>query len=349
MVQIDVERLQQLVEEKYLTCRPHPTADVVIWNYSPRCQFEHYWIPETMMCRGLITKTDGTIVARGFQKFFNIEEHQETGLPLELFKVTEKMDGSLGILYHLDGKPYIATRGSFESEQAIKATQILQERYGGFDFLPYYSYLFEIVYPQNRIVVDYGDMEDLILLAVLRTDTGEEKDIHAPIWVNMWPFPVVKHYDGITDIATLRDLEEANKEGFVIRFESGLRVKAKYKDYVRLHRLITQVNAKTIWELLRANQSFDEMLDRVPDEYYKWVKSTRDSLIEKYQHIEYQSHVVWHEVRNLPTRKEQAAIVTKTDCAAVVFRMLDGKDYAEIIWKQLRPEAERPFREDIDA
>jgi len=44
----------------------------------------------------------------------------------------------------------------------------------------------------------------------------------------------------------------------------------------------------------------------------------------------------------LPTRKEQAAIVMKhREAAAAVFRMLDGKDSQEIIWKQLRP-----FKED---
>ncbi len=352
MSTIDIASFREREAQGFITCRPHPYEDLLIWNYTARCQFDRIWDEVTMQARGLITKGDGTIVARPFRKFFNYEEYQGN-LPLESFKITEKMDGSLGILYFVNGMPYIATRGSFTSEQAERATKILYDRYH--DFIPalqgwpYYTLLFEIIYPGNRIVVDYGDMEDLVLLTVIFTETGEEYDIHKPLWVKMWPFPLVRQYDGITDIARLREREEANKEGFVIHFASGLRLKMKYADYVRLHRLITQVNAKTIWELLRNKQTFDDLLSHVPDEYYAWVTSTRDSLLAQFTSIERESRVIYEQVKDIPTRKEQAAIVTKTPYAAVVFRMLDSKDYAEIIWKQIRPQAERPFREDIDA
>src|SRR5690242_15452026 len=103
---VDITKLWALADAGYLTMRPHPTANLAIWNYTPRCQFERYWTPEMLMCRGLITTPDGEIVARPFPKFFNLDEHQGD-LPLEPFTVTAKMDGSLGILYWLDGKPQI--------------------------------------------------------------------------------------------------------------------------------------------------------------------------------------------------------------------------------------------------
>jgi len=37
-----------------------------------------------------------------------------------------------------------------------------------------------------------------------------------------WPFPLVKRFDGISDIAQLRKVEQENAEGFVVRFESSL-------------------------------------------------------------------------------------------------------------------------------
>jgi hypothetical protein len=52
------------------------------------------------------------------------------------------------------------------------------------------------------------------------------------------------------------------------------------------------------------------------------------------------------QVKDLPTRRDQAAIIMKSPYSGPIFRMLDGKDYAESIWKMLRPQAERPFRED---
>ena len=212
-------------------------------------------------------------------------------------------------------------------------------------FDPEYTYLFEIIFPEGRIVVDYGDREDLILIAIVHTETGQEIDITT----SSWPFPRVKQYDGITDIAPLQKIVKENAEGFVIRFESGLRVKLKFAEYLRLHRLLAQVNAQTIWELLANNRPFDDLLSQVPDEFYAWVSSTREGLLAQFSTIEKASRQVYEQTKHLPTRKEQAAIIRQTAYAAPAFRMLDGKDYAELIWKQLRPLATRPFREDIDA
>lgn len=347
-MRVNIEVLQQLVKDGYLTARPHPTADLLIWNYTPKTQYERYWTPETLMCRGLITYIDGTVVARAFEKFFNYEEHQES-LPLEPFTVTEKMDGSLGILFVYDGKLQIATRGSFTSEQAIRANHILQERYSKFHFQPDYTYLFEIVYPENRIVVDYGTQEDLILLAVIVTETGAEIDIHGDALKNTWPFPIVKRYDGISDITELRKTEQENAEGFVIHFESGLRLKMKFAEYVRLHHIITHVSARIIWDLLRTNQPLEPLLERVPDEFYVWVKRTREDLMAQFTAIETQCRAVVYRVEHLATRKEQAMVVTKEQYPGIVFAMLDKKNYQEMIWKLLYPEAARPFAVDEEA
>ena len=141
MARVDRATLDSLVEQHYLSVQKHPTSDLLIYNYTPRCQYERYWTPETLMCRGLIVRSDGTIVARPFNKFFNYEEHVQLNqpVPLEPFKVTEKLDGSLGILYFADDQlPYIATRGSFVSQQAQKANAILQAKYKEFPFTPFY-------------------------------------------------------------------------------------------------------------------------------------------------------------------------------------------------------------------
>lgn len=355
MAKINIDQFREHEEQGLITCRKHPSGNLLIWNYTPKCQYDQIWNEVTMQARGLITTPDGTIKARGFLKFFNLEEYQGT-IPvthLRPFKVTEKMDGSLGIMYFIDNKPYIATRGSFVSEQAIKANEILYHKYGGITglFKPHYTYLFEILYPQNRIVVDYGNTEDLVLLAIIDTETGEEQDIHDPNFLQLCKglFPIVKLYDGIKDINELKQLEELNKEGFVIRFESGLRLKCKFSEYVRLHRLLTQCTARTIWELLRNNQKFDDLLEKVPDEFFHWVKTTKNTLQTQYDTIETLAKEIHAQVKDLPTRKEQAAIVCKHSHSAVVFSMLDGKPYADIIWKQLKPQAEKPFKENIDA
>lgn len=115
----------------------------------------------------------GNVVARPFQKFFNYEELQPSDIPTDLpFEIFEKMDGSLGILYWIGDEPFIATRGSFSSDQAIHASSLVNKRFRELgiskrDLIPNATYLFEIIYPENRIVVDYGSDDTLFLLAIL--------------------------------------------------------------------------------------------------------------------------------------------------------------------------------------
>ena len=344
---MDINNLQKMIEGKYISVQKHPEADLWIYNYTEKAQYDRVWNNETLSCRGLIMNTKHEIIARPFQKFFNLDEaiNQGQQLPIEDFVITEKMDGSLGILYWLDGKPYLATRGSFVSDQALIGTKILHEKYNFERFNPEYTYLFEIIYPDNRIVVDYKGVKDIYLLAIIETLTGQEP--YSLLGLKDFEAPVVKHYDGIKDILKLKELQEDNREGFVIRYKSGKRYKVKFDEYVRLHRLVTGVNARSIWDLLRNEQPFDESLERVPDEFYEWVKKTKADLEYQFNIIEALSIREWEKIKELPTRKEQALAVKDFKYNSIVFKLLDKKPYAEGIWKLLKPSAERPFKEEI--
>ena len=91
------------------------------------------------------------------------------------FEAFEKLDGSMGVLYIMpDGEKAIASRGSFVSDQAKFATEYLNEKYSEVRFLPQYTYLFEIIYPENRIVLDYGNKKEIVLLAIRENHTGRD-------------------------------------------------------------------------------------------------------------------------------------------------------------------------------
>lgn len=352
-MKINIKKFQELCDEGLLSCQKHPTEDFLIWNYTQKCQFARNWTTDTMMARGLITNSAGEILYRPFKKFFNYDEHQGDDcvlppLPVEPFTVTGKIDGSLGIMYWVDGKPFIATRGSFTSDQAIHATKIIQNKYADYDFIQGFTYLFEIIYPENRIVVDYGKTDDLYLLAIIVTGSGEEISIGDP---DQYPFPCAPQYD-YTDISEIKEVQKDNEEGFVIRYRSGVRTKIKMAEYVRLHRLVTGVNAKTIWELLMNNQKFDELLDRVPDEFYTWVKETKKKIQDEFDIVEAVAFRDFASINKLPTRREQAEAIIKIDASrekklsGIIFSMLDGKPYQSIIWKMIRPRADKPWKED---
>jgi len=355
-MKINLKAFNELVNKNFIGVQKHPDSDLLIWNYTNKAQYDGEWLPETRMARGLITDLDGNILYRSFDKFFNYAEH--TGedsklepIPNEEFSVYEKYDGSLGILYWIDGETFISTRGSFVSDQAKVATKILRDKYPNVPFqnLHEWTILFEIIYPENRIVVDYGEMKDLVLLNAINTETGESinyKELTKFAKENNIPIAERYQFTSLPDMNT--DIP-INVEGYVIEFEGGMKVKMKYDEYVRLHRLVTGVNSKTIWDLLRHKQPFDELLDKVPDEFYDWVKKTKLNLENSYKEIEDSAKKKFKEISDLKTRKEQAFSLSGYTYPGIVFKMLDGKDYEEQIWKIIKPRAEKPFKEDVDA
>lgn len=347
--QIDPQRFSPFIDQKLIRVEKHPQEDLYIYNYTAKCQYDRVWTEETMMCRGLILDGKGIIVARPFKKFFNLDEVVSQGkeIPREPFEVFEKLDGSLGILYFQGKIPHLATRGSFTSSQAIKGTEILHSKYDNVSFESGYTYLFEIVYPENRIVVDYKGMSDIFLLTVIDTKTGIEKpygELHAEY---NGILPIVKRFDGIADLSHLQRSHGENSEGYVIHFpQSGLRLKVKHDEYIRIHRLVTGLNSKRIWEYLKDNQMSDELLQRVPDEFYVWVTDRVNELQTEFHAIETAARQTLGMAKPLSTRKEQALLIQQSNYPKVVFAMLDDKNYSEIIWRMIQPKAEKPFRED---
>lgn len=83
----------------------------------------------------------------------------------------------------------IATRGSFTSEQAGHATAVLHTCYPRFEPPEGLTVLFEIVYPGNRIIVDYCDTDDLVLLGAVDTATGDYVALHRLVTGLRWTWP----------------------------------------------------------------------------------------------------------------------------------------------------------------
>ena len=350
-----LETLNKYFEDGLLYKQTHPTLPLTIWNYTEKVQYEDLWDEITIQTRGLVTDDKGNIVARSFKKFFNLEEKKHTATPD--FDVFDKMDGSLGILFNYEGEWIMATRGSFTSEQAVKGFELLQK----YDYkrLPKgFTYLFEIIYPENRIVVNYK-FEDLILLSVIDNNDGYEikifdDSIHIEgirlrnLYTNLG-FKLVKKYDGIKDYNTLKSMIKDDEEGFVVRFSNGERVKIKGTEYLRLHKIMTNVSTTGIWEILSTGGKFEEILKDVPDEFFNKIQDYSKTLKYQFHSIsEYCGKLhdgfrygKYNDVDPEPTKKEFAEFVMKNvkpEFRPIMFRMWDKQSYEPIIWKLIRPE-----------
>jgi len=356
----DINILNSYIERGLLEKNSHPSLPLDIYNYSRECQFSKEWDEITLNMRGTVLDREGNVVARTFPKFFNLEELDSSDIPNENFDVFEKMDGSLGILFNYEGEWHFATKGSFTSEQAIRGRSIL-EKYHYKDLLKDCTYLFEIIYPENRIVVSY-DFEDIILLSVIDNLDGYEYDIHSDekSLMNLKNqgilgtigFKVVKKYDGLNNYKELKKIISSNSEGFVIRFSSGFRMKIKGEEYVRLHRLLTNFSNVDIWELLKNKQDLGNFLDRVPDEFDLWVKKIIKELKYNYSSIEERVNDIYKsffekrpDFEKDKGRKEFAewAKEQDRDITSILFMFYDGNDYSEKIWKMIRPKYQKPF------
>ena len=333
---MDLQLLHQMIAQDYIKVNKHPNAELYIYNYTQFAQYDRVWNEVTLACRGLILNDTNEIIARPFPKFFNLGEPEAQELPPTSFQVFDKLDGSLGILYWLDNKPYIASRGSFSSEQSDKANELLHQKYvdGIPNLNPSYTYLFEIIYPENRVVVDYGNEEKLVLIGIIETKTG----IELPL-VDIG-FPLVKEYTNFSKIEELTQQQWDNHEGFVIRFENGYRVKIKFEEYVRLHRILTQFSTVDIWEGLSGETSLQILLENVPDEFFEWVKKVESDLKRQFQAIEEDCKGYY---KVLETRKETAFYFLAHPHKDVLFNMLDGREYAKTIWRKIKPKFEKPF------
>lgn len=344
------EQIKPYIEQGYITERVHPVnPDVKIFNYTMECQFDKKWDHVTMNCRGLIMDTRlGETLSNPLPKFFNYDEHLSLGMtiPLEEPVVHDKLDGSLGILYYIDGEPWIATRGSFTSEQAVWATDYFRKHYSHITLRHGYTYLFEIIYPENRIVVNY-DFSGLILLAIRPIGGGRELSIrHQTDFKTADEYPA-DHPDNLKSYA------RNNAEGFVVHYpEADVRVKVKFDDYVRLHKIVTGLSERGIWEMMVEYGPMvqtRDLLNNVPDEFHQWMDGVLTRLREQYNEISFDAAGAVAKAKLCEgSRKDIAEIITKgTRYPSVAFAMFDGKDYNKVIYKMIRPVGHNVFKEDI--
>ena len=353
-MKFDINILNDYLEKGLVVKNNHPTLPISIWNYSRTCQYENKWDETTKQCRGLILDQEGYVIAKGFDKFFNIEEHKTEEIPNEPFEVFEKLDGSLGILFWYEGKWILSTKGSFVSEQAIKGKEILDSKYNVHPIPKGYTTLVEIIYPQNRIVCNYWDDVSLVVLSMISNASGKELDHDSLKLIGEeTKMPLIKKYDGITDYNTLKSIINKDREGYVIRFRNGFRMKIKGEEYVRLHRILTGFSNIDIWEYLKDGKDVNELLDRVPDEFDKWVKSTIRDIKYGYFQVnersgklfDYKMYGKYNDIEPETDKKKYAEWVMNQEeiLRPILFRMFDKKDYSDYIWKIIKPEFSKPF------
>jgi RNA ligase len=133
----------------------------------------------------------------------------------------------------------------------------------------------------------------------------------------------------------------------VLRFNTRpiTRIKIKGEEYVRLHRIITNVSNRDVWELLKNGKPLDELLEKVPDEFYNWVKNTVIDLQNKFDSTKSE---VEEQFKELINKKEFAEKIKDNPNKSFLFKRLDSysNQLNDMIWDSIYPTYSKPFKQD---
>ena len=365
----DLKIFEPYVEKGLLRKVEHPTLPLVLFNYTDHCTYEKAWDEVTIMCRGLVLERGtGLVIAKCLPKFWNLNEHETTkmaNLPQLGYAIHEKKDGSLGILFHYNNEWHVATRGSFTSDQAIRGKQILKRHEEAYRLDVVWdkemTLLVEIIYPENKIVSNYGDAEELVAIAGFWRDSGDEisnrtiNSLAGMVGIRT----ADNHLDmSIEEAIALQKTLPKDREGFVVRFENGLRVKIKGDEYMKIARILSNLSPLAFWGAMDGHRVPVEYLEQIPEEYRgEWepiVNKLESSWLDTNDEIWKEFHGLY-ELQNKRTKRDIGLFLKenpdKLEHGRIMFAAFDmwtSKDKAEksqvieeYIHKHIRPDGNK--------
>jgi len=246
------------------------------FKYTTNTVYSEDWDNVSLHARGIVFDyTTGEVLARPFDKFFNLGEmiDVETGelKPIagyvkqhlgfdnlsgdykhQKFRVMDKLDGSLGIAFWTGTDWYVKTAGSFESDQAKWANEWFDTIVDPSVLDKSKTYLYEIIYDEDKHPIEY-DFEGLVLLGIVDTNTGIEEPLSEILRVakelNVRHAEVLEFTDFDEVVKYAKELPKT-KEGVVITFENGFKLKVKGDEFLALQKIFHFLTKDVIYENL---------------------------------------------------------------------------------------------------
>ena len=330
------------------------------------------WTKDNLIYRSSVWDNEGNPVSLSFKKFFNWDESPDiypAPENLEGSKLIEKLDGSTLIFSRYKGNTVIRTRGTVDAYKQENGHEInhLLEKYSKFkenlegQSTSNCSYVFEWLSPTNRIVLDYGEEPDMVLIAIIFHDdykmmSQEGLDtIASQLGLRR---PKKYSYNSVDEmkqsVEALRD-----QEGLCVYYAEDQHIrKVKSAHYLFLHRAKSEISS----------------IDKVIDVYIDWFNETKKSDYQSF--FDYLTVKFDHEIATMArghasnicdgmkevfvimealhhyadvckelSRKDAAAKILQaygsTGRAAIIFKILDGKpigtdEYKKILYQVLK-------------
>lgn len=278
-------------------------GNISSFNFTKKAFYDKIWDEQTTKARGLFLDTvKGKVVARAYNKFFNINECPETKFDMLQYKLQfpvtayVKENGFLGIVSYNEYNDdlFIASKSTTESDFAQYLNDMLYNKVSAENIVNIKNYakdnnvsfVFECVDMQHDPhIIDYPQSE-LFLLDIVRNDMEFSKYDYAQV-VNIANQLGITHKEKAFEIANWQeffdwyndvldtDYEYNGRkiEGFVIEDSVGYMVKLKlaYYNFWKFMRNIAH-------EAIRKGyiQKTSALTTPVANEFYAWVRKLHE-------------------------------------------------------------------------
>ena len=262
---------EELLQQEPFCLKIKRDGGYIIFNYNQI--MSDFSNPIVQEARGIIVReNDFKVVCFPFTKFFNVDEENAAKIDWNYAKVQEKVDGSLIKVWYDNDTWNISTNGCINAFDCKLPNDLVYKNFGELFFVALpdkeiffsgnhdYTYMFELVSPYNKVVIDYPEPK-IYHIGTRDNITGEELDIDIGI-------DKPKQYN----LKTEQEVKMAannlpfNEEGYVVVDRNWNRVKIKSPAYVNAHRLVNNrvINKEKILELIMANEQ-SEFLSYFPE------------------------------------------------------------------------------------
>lgn len=308
------------------------------------CDFS---LPEVQEARGIIIDTQTLDVACWpFRKFGNYGEYYADSIDWSTARVQEKVDGSIMKLWN-DGERWrVSTNSAITNDQPVRfgshsLTNLFwkaaEKQHLDTEVLdPSETYIFELVSPDNTIVIEYPETA-IYHIGTRSNVTGEERNEDIGI---MRPASYPLHsLDACIDAAgKLNAGGKVSREGYVVVDGDWNRVKVKSPDYVAVHHLLSEMSERKLIEAVLDGES-DEIRSYYPqtEEAFGRYERAYARIIERTERRLGEFRSMWESVDH--DRKTFAMNAKGMPDARLAFRALTDDSAGEILQKSYRRNA----------
>ena len=240
-------------------------------------------------CRSVtIDIKNNELVHTPFRKFKNLNEDEENSLEniqekiknASCIEISNKLDGSMQSARFYKGRILMAGSQAINPNNSWRLTdgyRMLQNSTNLQKMItehPDETFIFEYISLKDAHVVKYKkEQEGLYLIGIRNVNTGREysySEIKEYAIAYNIPMTEIFHKtfeDVLKELDTKRS-DEA--EGFVINID-GYKLKIKYNDYVKMHRIFSVLSAPNLLIHSIADGNYDDFISKVPEAYRERV------------------------------------------------------------------------------